>query len=101
MKTSTIKTMLRNMGCYLSAICLLIIASCNVEVKSGDADDIDSNVKSGVVKIMNEVDSVNKENAKELLKSADTEVQRLNRVADSTRGVLRNKKKELQKQVEQ
>lgn len=93
--------MLKNLCSVMSVLYLLIIAGCNAEVKKGDAGIVDSNVKSGVVKIMNEVDSINNENEKQLLKMADTAVERINRMADSTRAVSNYKKKEIQKDIEQ
>lgn len=93
--------MLKNLCSVMSVLYLLIIAGCNAEVKKGDAGTVDSNMESGVVKIMNEVDSINNENEKQLLKMADTAVERINRMADSTRAVSNYKKKEIQKDIEQ
>lgn len=93
--------MLKNLCSVMSVLYLLIIAGCNAKVKKGDAGIVDSNVKSGVVKIMNEVDSINNENEKQRLKMADTVVERINRMADSTRAVSNYKKKEIQKDIEQ
>lgn len=80
----------------------IVFVSCNIEVKKGDAGSIDSNMKSGIsIEVIDKLDSVDNENAKELAKMPDTAVQRINRMADSTRTVLKERKKELQKQVEQ
>lgn len=98
MKIVSIKSAFINIIMVLA----IVFASCNVEVKKGDAGSVDSNMKSGIsIKVIDKLDSVDNENVKELAKMPDTAVQRINRMADSTRTVLKERKKELQKQVEQ
>lgn len=83
-------------------IVAIVFASCNVEVKKGDAGSVDSNMKSGIsIKVIDKLDSVDNENVKELAKMSDTTVERINRIADSTRAVSNYKKKEIQKDIEQ
>ncbi len=92
MKIVSIKSVFIN----IIMVVAIVFASCNVEVKKGDAGSVDSNMESGIsIQVVKDGDTLVGK------KEEDTAVQHLNRMADSTRAVLRNKKKELQKQVEQ
>lgn len=96
MKIITVKTIIRNTAALLPVAILAAISSCNVEVKKGDAASVDSNSGSGIsVEVIKDGDTLVGK------KEEDTAVQHLNRMADSTRAVLRNKKKEIQKDIEQ
>jgi len=82
----TIKTMLKNTGGYLSVVCLLIIVSCNVEVKKGDAGTADSNMESGIsIQVVKDGDT--------LVGKKEEAVQHIDRPADSTDATRKNNNK--------
>ena len=86
MKTPTIHTMLKNAGGYLSAVCLLIITSCNVDVKKGDAGTVDSNMESGIsIQVVKDGDT--------LVGKKEETVQHIDRPADSTDATRKNNNK--------
>jgi hypothetical protein len=82
-------------------ILVMFVCSCNIKVNTNEGNGADS-VKPGIsIKIIDKSDSVDNKNIQELAKMPDTAVERINRMGDSTRAVLKEKKKEIQKDIEQ